>query len=67
MYMLFQLIYHTIIYFAIIYNYGVLSQKQNHHSYMLDEFYALLTHWSRDKMADIYQTTFANAFSWMKI
>ena len=25
-----------------------------------------LTHWGRDKMADISQTTFSNAFSWMK-
>ena len=27
----------------------------------------LLTHWGRDKMADIFQTTFSNAFSWMKM
>ena len=27
----------------------------------------LLTHWSQDKMAAIFQTTFSNAFSWMKI
>ena len=26
-----------------------------------------LTHWGRDKMADISQTTFSNAFSWMKM
>ena len=26
-----------------------------------------LTHWGRDKMAAISQTTFSNAFSWMKI
>ena len=26
-----------------------------------------LTHWGRDKMADIFQTTFSNAFSWMKM
>ena len=26
-----------------------------------------LTHWGRDKMAAILQTTFSNAFSWMKI
>ena len=25
------------------------------------------THWGRDKMADIFRTTFSNAFSWMKI
>ena len=27
----------------------------------------LLTHWGRDKMAAIFQTTFSNGFSWMKI
>ena len=26
-----------------------------------------LTHWGRDKMAAIFQTTFTNGFSWMKI
>ena len=26
-----------------------------------------LTHWGRDKMAAIFQTTFENGFSWMKI
>ena len=26
-----------------------------------------LTHWGRDKMADIFQTTVSNAFSWMKM
>ena len=26
-----------------------------------------LTHWGRDKMATISQTTFSNAFSWMKL
>ena len=26
-----------------------------------------LTHWGRDKMATIFQTTFSNAFSWMKM
>ena len=26
-----------------------------------------LTHWGRDKMAAIFQTTFSNTFSWMKI
>ena len=26
-----------------------------------------LTHWGRDKMAAIFQTTFSNAFSWMQI
>ena len=27
----------------------------------------LLTHWGRDKMAAVFQTTFSNAFSWMKM
>ena len=27
----------------------------------------LLTHWGRDKMVVIFQTTFSNAFSWMKM
>ena len=27
----------------------------------------VLTHWGRDKMAAIFQTTFPNAFSWMKM
>ena len=26
-----------------------------------------LIHWDRDKMADIFQTTFSNVFSWMKM
>ena len=28
---------------------------------------AILTHWGRDKMAAIFQTTFSNPFSWMKL
>ena len=28
---------------------------------------AALTHWGRNKMAAIFQTTFSNAFSWMKM
>ena len=27
----------------------------------------VLTHWGRDKMAAIFQTSFSNAFSWMKM
>ena len=27
----------------------------------------LLSHWGRDEMADIFQTTFINGFSWMKL
>ena len=26
-----------------------------------------LSHWGRDKVADIFQTTFSNGFSWMKM
>ena len=29
--------------------------------------YLALTHWVQDKMAAIFQTTFLNAFSWMKM
>ena len=29
--------------------------------------FSVLTHWGRDKMAAIFQTTFSNAFSWMKM
>ena len=28
---------------------------------------SVLTHWGREKMADIFQTTFKNAFSWVKM
>ena len=28
---------------------------------------SVLTHWGRDKMAAIFQTTFSNEFSWMKM
>ena len=28
---------------------------------------SVLTHWGRDKMTDILQTTFSNAYTWMKI
>ena len=33
----------------------------------LDPFHTQLTHWGRDKMAAIFQKTFSNAFSWMKM
>ena len=29
--------------------------------------YVILTHWGRDKMAAVFQTTLSNAFSWMKM
>ena len=31
------------------------------------DIYSVLTHWGRDKMAAVSQTTFSNAFSWMKM
>ena len=48
------------------------------HQYLLPEwsrfsietkmpYYPCLTHWGRDKMDAISQTTFSNAFSWMKM
>ena len=33
-------------------------------NYFTQEF--MLAHWGRDKMAAIFQTTFSDAFSWMK-
>ena len=33
----------------------------------LVRLWVVLTHWGRDKMAAIFQTTFSNAFSWMKM
>ena len=33
----------------------------------MDHMNPLLTHWNRDKMDAIFQTTFSNAFSWMKM
>ena len=39
--------------------------------YPVDQYtelpYVWLTHWVRDKMAAIFQTTFSHAFSWMKM
>ena len=37
-----------------------------HNGYLLLMFDRLL-HWGRDKMAAIFQTTFSNAFSWIKM
>ena len=31
------------------------------------QIWYILTHWDRDKMADIFQTIFSNEFSWMKM
>ena len=42
---------------AVYYNTMVMSAR----------IYLVLTHWSRDNMAAIFQTTFSYAFSWMKM
>ena len=42
-----------------------IQQFQNHIDTYVEG--ATLTHWGRDKMAAIFQTTFWNAFSWMKM
>ena len=39
-----------------------------YHDNLQDNVYpSTLTHWGRDKMDAIFQTTFSNAFPWMKI
>ena len=49
----------------------VCQRKEYYKIYFLsvsDHFvFIMLTHWGRDKMAAICQTTFSNAFSWMKM
>ena len=40
------------------------SHKMHH---LIGHNMALLTHWGRDKMAAVSQTTLSNAFSWMKM
>ena len=37
------------------------------HNIMQADWTHWLTHWGRDKMAAIFQMTFSNAFSWMKM
>ena len=39
----------------------------NRYSLIESSHYNSLTHWGRDKMAAIFQTTSSNAFSWMKM
>ena len=36
-------------------------------SHTITQHLQVLTHWGRDKMAAIFQTTFSNGFSWMKM
>ena len=40
---------------------------ENNHSWLEFLAGAMLTHWGRNKMAAIFQTTFSNAFYWMKM
>ena len=46
------------------YQMGPLRAWMNNH---LTAFHWMLTHWGRDRMATIFQTTLSNAFSCMKI
>ena len=50
--------------FLLYFHCHQLLQSSSFHNSPLRSF---LTHWGRDTMADISQTTFSNAFSWMKI
>ena len=45
----------------------LLSSQILWHLSEVNSIQCLLTHWGRDKMAAIYQTTFTNAFPWMKM
>ena len=44
---------------------GFLQNAHRRHSVKL--YHLSLTHWGQDKMAAIFQTTFCNAFCWMKM
>ena len=48
-------------------NFGASNLSQNLRSDVLSDIETVLTHWGRDKMAVISQTTYWRAFSWMKI
>ena len=52
--------------FTILYNFRSPHSNLNCWSCPIMHIYTLLTHWVRDKMADIFQMTFSNAFSWNK-
>ena len=43
------------------------SMESTFNSWMKWKYHDILTHWGRDKMDTISQTTFSNAFSWMKM
>ena len=41
--------------------------NQTDHPYLQYKYLRICTHWGRYKMAAIFQTTFSNEFSWMKM
>ena len=44
-----------------------LSKLEHQRAPLYNNWHILLTHWSRDKIDTISQTTFCSAFSWMKM
>ena len=50
-------------------SYGTTTSRVNDciNPLALGRYDSNLTQWGRDKMADIFQTTISNAFSWMKM
>ena len=44
-----------------------LRRQRAHYDVTVNNHICILTHWGRDKMAAIFQTTFSSAFSWMKM
>ena len=48
-------------------NIPISPRKGNPRLHEASNSHILLTHWGRDKMVAFFQTTFLNAFSWMKL
>ena len=48
-------------------NKGLTGSQHRFRLQLNDQGLSALTHWGRDKMAAIFQTTLSNAFSWMKM
>ena len=46
---------------------GYWSKCFGWHTQLIHQPWGSLTHWGRDKMVAIFQTTVSNAFSWMKM
>ena len=44
-----------------------ITHAVSHAKYIPHLIYSFKAHWSRDKMATIFQMTFSNAFSWIKM